>query len=110
MSIKISNKKGLTLHVTSNNREDMIVSLGGMDSNPTWDEYIKIWKSKYRPHLCLIRDVIIANNWVGETGEFQNGFCFEFSDGIALGFTWRAWGDLMQAIVNKREGYMKYYM
>jgi hypothetical protein len=48
-------------------------------------------------------------------GEIPNAFDWaadhylEFSDGRTLSFTFRAWGDFAQAVVNQREGYLSYY-
>jgi hypothetical protein len=43
-----------------------------------------------------------------------NQWCYEhflqFSDSKTISFTRRAWGDFVQAVVGKREGYMAYYM
>jgi len=86
--------------------------MGGDSSNPSWDEYVDGFKEEYRPHIKLIRKAIEDNGWIGLTGENQDNenIQFRFSDGSLWGFSWRAWGDLMQAIVNKKEGYMTYYM
>lgn len=86
--------------------------IGGDSSNPSWDEYVEGYKEEYREHIKLIRKAIEENGWVGYTGEDQEreNIQFRFSDGSLWGFSWRAWGDLMQAIVNKKEGYMAYYM
>lgn len=86
--------------------------LGGDNSNPTWEEYMSYVKDEYKPHFELIKKAIEDNGWIGMTGEQQQdeNISFKFSDGVHFGFSWRAWGDLMQAIVNKREGYMEYYM
>lgn len=85
---------------------------GGMNTNPTWDEYVDGYKEEYKQHLQLIKKAIEENGWIGITGEDQQNLkiAFRFSDDSYWSFTWRAWGDLMQAIVNKREGYMAYYM
>jgi len=85
--------------------------LGGDMSNPTWDEYLAGFKEEWQPHIKAVRKAIEEANYVGITAEnFCNDHWFKFSDGKALSFSWRAWGDLMQAIVGKREGYMTYYM
>jgi hypothetical protein len=64
-----------------------------------------------QPHMLLIRKSIEENELIGETGQsFANIHSFKFSDGEILEFTQRAWGDLMQAIVGQREGYMRYYL
>ena len=109
--IKIE-KDGLVLTVTSEpTTPPSSIIMGGDDSNPTWEVYLKDWFEEYRPHINLIKDAIEKLEWVGETGGSKaNTTAFEFSDGICISFSWRAWGDLMQAIVNKQEGYLTYYM
>lgn len=94
----------------SNDSYDAI--MGGMNSNPTWEEYLDDYENEFHPHIELIKKAIIDNGWVGMTGEQKQNenISFKFSDGNHWGYSWRAWGDLMQAIVGKREGYMKYYM
>ena len=92
--------------------EDYTPIMGGDNSNPTWEEYVNDLKDEYKPHFEMIKKAIIDNGWIGMTGEQQQDerISFKFSDGTHFGFSWRAWGDLMQAIVNKKEGYMTYYM
>jgi hypothetical protein len=90
--------------------KDMEIISGGMQTNPKWDDYLDFYKQEYRPYIIQIRKYIEDNSLIGTTGEEQNNWSFKFNDGRHLGFTWRAWGDLMQAIVNKNEGYMEYYM
>ena len=83
---------------------------GGDDSCPTWGEYVEGFKDEFRPHIILIREKLESIGWVGKSAwEVCNTSTFVFSDGTKVGFTWRAWGDLMQAIVGEKEGYMKYY-
>jgi hypothetical protein len=88
--------------------------MGGDNSNPTWEEYMANAGDEYKHHLELIKEAILNpdNELYKITGEEkqERGISFKFSDGQHWGFSWRAWGDLMQAIVGKREGYMKYYM
>lgn len=106
---EVSNKSGLSCRLVFNS-EDYEGIMGGDSTSPMWSEYLRYWKVKYRPHIRLLRKFIIENGLIGTTGEDQNHWTFKFSDGVHLGFSWRAWGDLMQAIVNKKEGYMAYYM
>ena len=55
------------------------------------------------------KEAIIKHDLIGKkANEICNNIWFEVG-GYALSFTWRAWGDLMQAIVDKKEGYMSYY-
>lgn len=111
--IKIKNKDGLELQIitTKEDVEDYDPIIGGMSESLSWNEYIDEYDKELRPHIALIKRAIIKLGWVGKTGDQKaNNTYFFFSDGIKTGFSWRAWGDLMQAIVNKREGYMEYYM
>ena len=108
---KISNENGLGLKIVTDGVDDYSPLMGGMDSNPSWDEYLGLYLPEYHPHIKLIKEAVIKLGWIGKTGEeICNYHCFVFSDGTKWGYSWRAWGDLMQAIVNKKEGYMTYYM
>ena len=87
------------------------VLLGGDSTNPTWEEYLKNFKEEFQPRIKGVKECIEGNGLVGAlAGNICNDHYFSFEDGQTLSFTWRAWGDLMQAIVNKQEGYMRYYM
>jgi len=105
----VSNHKGLSLELVRG-ANDYFTFMGGDSSNPSWEEYVADFKSEFQDHVKLIRKSIEENGLVGEKGEFANDLSFKFSDGQHWGFTWRAWGDLMSAIVDKREGYIAYYM
>lgn len=107
---KVSNELGLECEIVSANSCDYNPIFGGDSSNPSWEEYLAEYNDEYKPHVLLLRKCIEENGLIGETGQFADDLAFKFSDGQIWGFTWRAWGDLMQAIVNKREGYMAYYM
>lgn len=110
-NIKIKNDRGLELTVTTDHPEYYSSIMGGMPTNPSWDEYLDDYKEEFKPHLLLIKESIEKLGWVGETADHRaNDTCFVFSDKIAISFSWRAWGDLMSAIVGKKEGYMAYYM
>lgn len=110
----VSNEKGLSLEIIKDHQltdsDDVTPMLGGDDSNPTWEEYLNDFKEEYRPHVLLIRKSIEENGLMGYTGQEASEFNFKFSDGQFWSFSWRAWGDLMQSIINKNEGYMAYYM
>lgn len=109
--IKVKNENGLELTVTTNHPEDYQRIIGGMDISPNWEEYLSDYKNEFKPHFKLIKKAIEDLGWVGETADRKaNDTCFVFSDKTALCFSWRAWGDLMSAIVGKNEGYMAYYM
>lgn len=83
---------------------------GGNPNNPIWEEYIEEFKKEHRWRLEAIKELIRENGCWGATGEAMNDKYFEFDDGQIIAFTWRAWGDFMQAAAGKREGYMAYYM
>lgn len=108
---KVKNDNGLELIITQNEVEEYEVMSGGDSSNPSWEEYLSNYKDEFKPHVILLKEAIEKIGWIGEKAEsICNYTWFVFSDGQKWGFTWRAWGDLMQAIVNKNEGYMTYYM
>lgn len=108
---KIKNEEGLELTITQSEIKDYEPIMGGDATNPTWEKYLYSFNKELQPHLKLIRKAIEELEWIGKTGEeISNNYTFVFSDGQAWGFSWRAWGDLMQAIVDKQEGYMMYYM
>jgi len=109
--IKVKDENGLELTVTTGHHEDYQPIIGGMVNSPTWEEYLSDYKDEFKPHLRLIKKAIEDLGWVGYTsGRIVDDTCFVFSDGNLLGFSWRAWGDLMSAIVGKNEGYLAYYM
>lgn len=83
---------------------------GGDDRNLTWEEYLSEVMDEYKGHFIALKEYIEKSEYYKATGgSFCNDFYWEFSDGITASFSFRAWGDLMQAIVGKREGYMAYY-
>lgn len=110
-AIKIKNESGLELTVTSKFSKNYYPIWGGSNEAPDWEGYLSDWIDEYKPHMRLIKEAIEKLGWVGETAEHKaNQWCFVFSDGESFVFSWRAWGDLMSAIVGKNEGYMTYYM
>jgi len=102
----------LTIQLLKHSDEERQSFMGGDSSNPTWQEYVDGYKEEFHPHLELLKKCITDNGLLGETGEGmqRQGISFKFSDGQHLACSWRGWGDLMQSIVNKKEGYMRYYM
>lgn len=110
----VSNEKGLSVEVVTNLSIDEAGKaywvIGGDDRNPSWEDYLNDYRDEFKPHVLLIRKFIEENGLIGETGDAANGWCFKFSDGEVWGYSMRAWGDLMQSIVDKNEGYMAYYM
>lgn len=113
---QVCNEQGLCLDILYSlpngaKEENVHTVFGGDDRNPTWEEYVDDYKEEFQPHMKLIRQSLEVNNRIGETASrCANSYNFSFSDGNVFRFSWRAWGDLMQAIVNKKEGYMAYYM
>ena len=83
--------------------------MGGDDNNPTWDEYLKIFREQYRPHMEVLKAYVKEHHYQ-TSGQYHNEYSWQFSDGFCMAFTCRAWGDFMQAVVGEREGYMAYYM
>lgn len=89
---------------------DPFIISGGMDDPPTWTEYLAFMPMDLTPYLCGIRAAIEAEKLTGvAASDFCNYHYWEADDGVRIVFTWRAWGDLMQAIVGKRQGYWSYY-
>ena len=87
--------------------------MGGDPSNPTWEDYVAEFKDDYVPYIEAARKATEDSTWMRSSGgSFCNEHYFEFDDEqkSTLCFSWRAWGDFMQAIVGKCEGYMAYYM
>lgn len=92
--------------------ENYEVITGGIDleNPPDWKGYLDYFVEEVHPYLEALKEFVTEEGWIGSTGQHHNEHAFEFSDGTIYGFTWRAWGDFMQAVVGKREGYMTYYM
>lgn len=87
------------------------VIMGGDPGNPTWEEYLDQFKTEGQERVKLIREALTQHGLLGRCAdEVCNETAFKFSDGVVWGFTWRAWGDLQQAIEGQRRGYMTYYM
>lgn len=86
--------------------------MGGRDleNPPDWKGYLDYFIDDVHPHLEALKQYVIDNGLLGSTGQELDGKAFQFSDGTIYGFSWRAWGDFMQAVVGEREGYMAYYM
>jgi hypothetical protein len=93
-----------------NYRYKQIIVSGGDSSNPIWGEYIETYPITIQPYVIEIRKVVEQNNWYTKTGKDMNNTVFEFIDGVTFAFSWRAWGDLIQAIGYQREGYLNHYM
>ena len=110
----VSNEQGLSVSIIRSRElteeHKVHTFLGGDSNNPSWEDYIDEYAGEYLPHVLLVRKSIEENGMIGYTGQDANDLYFKFSDGEIWYYSWRAWGDLMQAIVNKNEGYITYYM
>lgn len=86
------------------------IHLGSIDPAPSWEEYLKGFKKEYQPYILAIREAVKDADLLGiPANRIADTIWFECSDGIAIAFSWRAWGDLIQSIRNKQEGYMVFY-
>ncbi len=90
--------------------DDCFIKLGGLGNSPSWDEYVGSFKKPWQKRFKVLRKYIEEHHMIGVCGDEQQDFYWKFSDGEMISFSMRAWGDLMQAIVGKKEGYMAYYM
>lgn len=106
--MRVELKKGDYLYDPEIYPNNYIIA-GGNSYNPTWPQYLLGYNRQSRKYFSCIRQYIIDFNLLGTPGSAMNDNYFEFSDSTIIAFTWRAWGDLMQAIVGKREGYINYY-
>jgi hypothetical protein len=84
--------------------------LGGDPSSPNWEGYVAGFNNDLRPYFEVWKEWILVQNPYPCADEICNDYHFEFSDGKKFSLSWRAWGDLVQAAVNKQEGYLTYYM
>jgi len=82
-----------------------------MGGNPTPER----WR-RYRSHfieperITAVKNAIIDAGLVGQCAMQVGNVVFKFSDnGRPWGLSFRAWGDLMDAIVGEKRGYMYYY-
>ena len=102
----------ITVKVVQDTRDkNQIIVSGGRSDNPTLEEYIDELTEDWKPKIKVLAKFIKNSNFYKITADqFCNYNHFRFNDGKEIAFTWRAWGDFMQAIVGKREGYMAYYM
>lgn len=91
-----------------------VILMGGWRLNdpPSREEYLDNWSDEFRSYIQAIIECIEREGMVGWTGECadKSDVHFEFEDGHKVSFSWRAWGDLMNAVVDEREGYIAYYM
>ncbi len=86
--------------------------IGGNPTPQRWVKYLNQWIRPLRPYIIAIKNEIIEKGLLGTTAEIAcNEYMFTFGDNApAIAFSWRAWGDLMDAIIGTKRGYMAYYM
>ncbi len=107
---KIDNLE-LTVTITEEYLDGYHIESGGDNRNSSWNEYVDYYHDHFHVKLKLIKQALTEMDLIGTTADkICNNIYFDFSDDTNITYTWRAWGDLMQAIINKKEGYMKYYM
>jgi len=86
------------------------IQLGGINPAPSFNEYLNRIEDKYQSHILAIKKAVEEADLLNTAAnEICNHIWFELSDGNAIAFSWRAWGDLIQSIRDKREGYMAFY-
>jgi hypothetical protein len=98
-------------HETGIDPERHVGWCGGDPSNPTWDEYLDEFNEGAQAVILAVREAVERDGLdvYGEDFDYHDGY-FALSDGRCFSCSMRAWGDLRQAMVGKREGYMRYYM
>ncbi len=83
---------------------------GGIEPPPSFKEYVNDYQKNFKVYILAIKKVVEKANLLDTpANKITNDIWFELSDGHAVVFTWRGWGDLIQSIRNKREGYMAFY-
>ncbi len=87
--------------------KQLLVS-GGSDC--IWSEFIQQFPEVIQPYIMEIRKEIVKTELIKLTGQDMNNTVFEFIDGVTFLFSWRAWGEMVQAIGYQRDGYMEHYM
>lgn len=110
----VSNCNGLCVSIVFDSKIPGItpkeIVNGGDPHSPLWDKYLSMFLPERQQYISLIADTIRENGLVGAKSKIAIDYYFGFNDGVNIAFTARAWGDLMQAIVNRSEGYLKYYL
>ena len=90
--------------------ENHVSLWGGFDPPPSWAEYFDEYEDDLRPYLGAARRWLTARGApYPAASRWCNDHYLRFSDGTTMSFTWRAWGDFVQAGVGEQEGYMTYY-
>ena len=81
---------------------------GGDLSQPTWETYLSRLTEDEQQVVTAIKEAH-ERDGLDVYGDDMNEGGFLLSDGRFFQCSWRAWGDLRQAFVNKQEGYLRYY-
>ena len=90
--------------------QNSLFAHGGFDPAPDWDEFLAQYPNEYFPYLIKAKEWVKGQDpWIGGS-EFAACNYLYFSDGVSLMFSWRAWGDFLQAVAGRREGYLEYYL
>mgnify|MGYP003419624009 FL=1 len=102
--------------------DEAISLIGGWTGTPvSWREYRKALPRKHRKVFDKFRKVVLNDPTLFKKGamnvNYERGnLSFEVSvrrflkkKMVRLSFTFRAWGDLMSAVADEREGYLAYY-
>ena len=82
--------------------------MGGNPSPERWRRYRSAYYEPERITAC--KNAIIDAGLVGQCAMQVGNVVFKFSDNAKpWGLSFRAWGDLMDAIIGDKRGYMAYY-
>jgi len=87
-----------------------IVEGGFLDDPPLFNEYLNLFNKPIKPYIIALKKEIETTNLINLYGNEIQEYMFLFEDGVMFFFTFRGWGELVQAIKNKQEGYLTYYM
>ena len=95
--------------IQDDDKTEYSIILGGDPRPKRWRAYRSMWIDPR--YITAVKNVIIDDGLVGEFGmNISEKILFKFSDNHKpYGFSIRAWGDLMDAIIGKKQGYMAYY-
>ena len=85
-----------------NYKHKQILISGGSDC--IWSEFIGKFPKIIQPYIIEIRKEIERTGLIKLTGQEMNNTIFEFEDGVTFGFTWRAWGEMVQSVGYQRVG------
>lgn len=90
--------------------DEAFYPLGGFDPAPDWEEYLAQYDGQLHPYLEVAKIWALSlREWPGASDFAAENF-LEFSDGVGMVFSWRSFGDFLQAVAGKREGYLEYYI